>query len=56
MGSDESCIEYRIASLVHSHFDALPQRCKPTIRPNGTREWIPLSGIVLVTGEWHIQG
>ncbi|EFW20203.1 hypothetical protein D8B26_003364 [Coccidioides posadasii str. Silveira] len=51
MGSNDSRIEYRIASLVHSHFNALPQRCKPTIRPNGTPEWIPLSGIVLVTRE-----
>ncbi|PGH17357.1 hypothetical protein AJ79_01241 [Helicocarpus griseus UAMH5409] len=44
-------LECRIASLVHSHFDALPKRSKPTIHPNGTREWVPLSGIVLVTGE-----
>ncbi|WEW55304.1 tRNA-specific adenosine deaminase [Emydomyces testavorans] len=51
MGSNGASLKYRIASLVHSHFDALPQRCKPSIRPNGTRKWIPLSGIVLVTGE-----
>ncbi|ODH50579.1 hypothetical protein GX48_03261 [Paracoccidioides brasiliensis] len=44
-------LESRIASLVHSHFDDLPQRSKPTIHPNGSREWVPLSGIVLVTGE-----
>ncbi|EEQ83761.2 tRNA-specific adenosine deaminase [Blastomyces dermatitidis ER-3] len=41
----------RIARLVHSHFDALPKRSKPTIHPDGSREWVPLSGIVLVTGE-----
>lgn len=41
-------LESRIASLVHTHFDALPKRSKPTIRSNGTREWIPMSGIVLV--------
>ncbi|PGH04857.1 hypothetical protein AJ80_08466 [Polytolypa hystricis UAMH7299] len=48
---EESSLEYRIASLVHSHFNALPKRSKPAIHPNGIREWIPLSGIVLVIGE-----
>ncbi|PGH08347.1 hypothetical protein GX51_01173 [Blastomyces parvus] len=43
-------LESRIARLVHSHFDALPKRSKPTIHPDGSREWVPLSGIVLVTG------
>ncbi|EFQ98016.1 tRNA-specific adenosine deaminase 1 [Nannizzia gypsea CBS 118893] len=42
-------LERRVASLVHAHFEALPQRSKPTIHGNGLREWIPLSGIVLVT-------
>ncbi|PKY04244.1 hypothetical protein P168DRAFT_235879 [Aspergillus campestris IBT 28561] len=50
MGSEDS-LGSRIASLVHAHFDALPPRSKPTIRPDGTREWIPMSGIVLVRGE-----
>lgn len=45
-------LEDRVATLVHARFDALPRRCKPTIHPNGKREWIPLSGIVLVTGEY----
>ncbi|PLB42004.1 tRNA-specific adenosine deaminase [Aspergillus candidus] len=49
-GSEDS-LGSRIASLVHAHFDALPPRSKPTIRPDGTREWIPMSGIVLVRGE-----
>ncbi|PLN80836.1 hypothetical protein BDW42DRAFT_194196 [Aspergillus taichungensis] len=49
-GSEDS-LGSRIASLVHAHFDALPPRSKPTIRPDGTREWIPMSGIVLVEGE-----
>jgi tRNA-specific adenosine deaminase 1 len=40
----------RIAALVHTHFDALPARCKPTAREDGTREWIPMSGIVVVKG------
>ncbi|KAL2014706.1 hypothetical protein VTN00DRAFT_2231 [Thermoascus crustaceus] len=41
----------RIASLVHDHFNALPARCKPTIHPDGSREWIPMSGIVVVKGQ-----
>lgn len=40
----------RIASLVHDQFNALPARCKPTIHPDGSREWIPMSGIVVVKG------
>ncbi|CAG8888173.1 unnamed protein product [Penicillium egyptiacum] len=40
----------RIASLVHAHFDALPTRSKPTIFPDGSREWIPMAGIVAVKG------
>ncbi|KAL2847235.1 hypothetical protein BJY01DRAFT_263042 [Aspergillus pseudoustus] len=41
----------RIATLVHSHFDGLPKRSKPVIRDDGTAEWIPMTGIVLVKGE-----
>ncbi|GFG21657.1 tRNA-specific adenosine deaminase 1 [Aspergillus udagawae] len=41
----------RIASLVHAHFDGLPARSKPTIYPDGSKEWIPMSGIVVVKGE-----
>jgi hypothetical protein len=40
----------RIAALVHAQFNALPPRCKPTIREDGSREWVPMSGIVLVKG------
>ncbi|EFE44035.1 tRNA-specific adenosine deaminase, putative [Trichophyton verrucosum HKI 0517] len=49
--SHNPSLESRVASLVHAHFEALPQRSKPTIHRNGMREWIPLSGIVLVTNE-----
>ncbi|KAG5206007.1 Adenosine-deaminase editase domain protein [Trichophyton interdigitale] len=49
--SHNPSLERRVASLVHAHFEALPQRSKPTIHGNGMREWIPLSGIVLVTNE-----
>ena len=52
-GSEDS-LGTRIASLVHAHFDALPPRSKPTVRPDGTREWIPMSGIVLVKGMFVI--
>ncbi|KAJ5894166.1 hypothetical protein N7495_005857 [Penicillium taxi] len=41
----------RIALLVHSHFDALPARNKPNVFDDGSREWIPLTGIVAVKGE-----
>lgn len=40
----------RIATLVHEHFDALPTRSKPTIHPDGSREWIPMSGMVIAKG------
>ncbi|KAE8351811.1 adenosine deaminase/editase [Aspergillus coremiiformis] len=46
-----SSLSGRIAGLVHSHFDGLPARSKPTVRPDGTREWIPMCGIVVVKGE-----
>ncbi|EPS27800.1 hypothetical protein PDE_02744 [Penicillium oxalicum 114-2] len=38
----------RIASLVHAHFDRLPARSKPKIFSDGSREWIPMTGIVAV--------
>lgn len=40
----------RIASLVHAHFNALPSRSKPIVHPDGSREWIPMTGIVVVKG------
>ncbi|KAJ5130902.1 uncharacterized protein N7515_006941 [Penicillium bovifimosum] len=40
----------RIASLVHAHFEALPTRSKPTTFSDGSREWIPMTGIVAVKG------
>ncbi|OJK02832.1 hypothetical protein ASPACDRAFT_1885885 [Aspergillus aculeatus ATCC 16872] len=41
----------RIARLVHTHFDALPARSKPIVRDDGTREWIPMAGMVVVRRE-----
>ncbi|KAM5488808.1 putative tRNA(Ala)(adenine(37)) deaminase [Microsporum audouinii] len=49
--SPTSSLECRVATLVHAHFEALPQRSKPNVHNKGLREWIPLSGIVLVTNE-----
>lgn len=43
----------RIASLVHAHFDGLPARSKPKIFPDGSREWIPMTGIVAVKGMYY---
>jgi len=40
----------RIAAFVHAHFDALPARYKPRTRDDGSREWIPMSGFVVVQG------
>lgn len=45
----------RIASLVHRHFDALPGRSKPTVFPDGSREWTPMTGIVAVKGTWLLS-
>lgn len=45
-----SSLPSRVASLVHAHFDALPPRSKPTIRPDGSREWVPMTGLVVVKG------
>lgn len=41
----------RIASLVHAHFDALPRRSKPVVRDDGSRDWTPMSAIVVVRGK-----
>ncbi|PWY95797.1 hypothetical protein BO94DRAFT_507068 [Aspergillus sclerotioniger CBS 115572] len=38
----------RIARLVHAHFDRLPPRSKPILRDDGTREWMPMCGVVVV--------
>ncbi|KAL4735844.1 hypothetical protein BDV11DRAFT_211710 [Aspergillus similis] len=47
---DTGSLPSRIASLVHTHFDGLPKRSKPVLRDDGTAEWIPMTGIVLVKG------
>lgn len=35
-----------VASCVLDEFDRLPAKRKPQPRGNGTREWVPMSGIV----------
>ncbi|KAL4995079.1 hypothetical protein BDV10DRAFT_203320 [Aspergillus recurvatus] len=47
---DTDSLPSRIAALVHTHFDGLPKRSKPVLRDDGTAEWIPMTGIVLVRG------
>ncbi|KAL4974469.1 hypothetical protein BDW66DRAFT_161254 [Aspergillus desertorum] len=47
---DTETLPSRIAALVHTHFDGLPKRSKPVLRDDGTAEWIPMTGIVLVKG------
>lgn len=44
-------LQSRIASLVHAHFNALPAHSKPILHPDGWREWIPMTGIVIVKGK-----
>ena len=49
-GEEKIPLATRIAALVHAHFDALPARYKPRTRDDGSREWIPMSGFVVVQG------
>lgn len=46
----DDALAERIARVVHAHFDALPARSKPILRDDGTREWIPMCGVVVVRG------
>jgi len=43
-------LEDRIAELVCAQFEKLPAKSKPTNSEDGTRGWVPLSGIVLLRG------
>ncbi|KAF2249097.1 hypothetical protein BU26DRAFT_427585 [Trematosphaeria pertusa] len=44
-----------IANCVLSAFDELPEKRKPRPRGDGSREWVPLAGIVLVKGTAAMQ-
>ncbi|GKZ37965.1 hypothetical protein AbraIFM66950_009828 [Aspergillus brasiliensis] len=46
--SDGDVLAEGIARLVHAHFESLPARSKPILRDDGTREWIPMCGVVVV--------
>ena len=46
MGEDAD----RVADTVLQAFDKLPRKVVPRERFDGTREWVPLSGIVLSIG------
>ena len=43
--------EDAIADTVLSKYDTLPSKSKPIIGANGTRTWVPLSGIVATRGK-----
>jgi tRNA-specific adenosine deaminase 1 len=43
-------LEERISILALQTFDTLPTKSKPRIYPDGSREWVPMSAIVLVRG------
>ena len=51
MGQDGSEVSPDdIADVVLKAFDALEQKRKPVIRGPGSKEWVPLSGIVAQGG------
>lgn len=52
---DGAALAERIARLVHAHFDGLPARSKPILRDDGTREWIPMCGVVVVRGVYILS-
>ncbi|CAG8926003.1 unnamed protein product [Penicillium salamii] len=52
--TSDTPLSSRIGSLVHAHFDALPARSKPSTFPDGSREWIPMTGIVAVKGNFAV--
>lgn len=43
-----------IADAVLEAFDKLPPKCKPRPRSPGSREWIPLAGIVVAKGTFSL--
>lgn len=44
-----------VASIVLELFDRLPAKRKPPVRDNGTREWVPLAGIVAKQGDGSLK-
>lgn len=41
-------LEDRVVTAIHETFHALPTKSKPRTCPNGTQEWVPLSGMVII--------
>lgn len=44
-----------IAYAVLGEYDRLPAKRKPQIRGNGTREWVPIAGIVAKHGDGTLK-
>lgn len=49
-GAAHSSLASRIAALVHTYYNGLPNGSKPVVNDDGTGQWIPMSAIVLVKG------
>lgn len=45
-----------VAHCVLAAFEKLPDKRKPRPRNDGSREWVPLSGIVLSRGTYSTNG
>ncbi|KAJ8100129.1 adenosine deaminase/editase [Lipomyces tetrasporus] len=43
-----------IAELVFSVYKSCPSKCKPTVRPDGTREWTNLASVVVQTRDGEL--
>ena len=41
-------LQDRAVKAIHEKFHALPKKSKPGMLTNGTQEWVPLSGIVVI--------
>lgn len=44
-----------VASIILELFDRLPAKRKLCVRDNGTREWVPLAGIVAKHGDGSLE-
>ena len=45
-------LENRVVRSILEKFEALPAKSKPRISPDGHHEWVPLSGIAMVRGQF----
>ena len=44
-------LQNQIADIVHKEYDKLPRKSKPGTSADGIHDWVPLAGIVAVTGK-----